>query len=105
MITYEDLPIQRGDKLKLTVEMQVSAPQAYALMEMFKYWNLCGGAGMTREVGFYCDGDGDFQPKCEIKTEPELPEMPKEQAAKAKIRDNHGDCLFDFDPIGWSLHK
>jgi hypothetical protein len=42
MIQYKDLPIERGDKVKLTVTMEVSAPQAYALQEMFKWWNFCG---------------------------------------------------------------
>lgn len=104
-MNYKDLPIERGDKVKFTVTMDVSAPQAYALMEMFKYWNLCGKAGMSRKVAFFVDGDGDFHPNCEFKTEPTLPELPKEQAEKAIAADNNGDSLYDYDGIGWSLHN
>ena len=75
MITYKDLPIKRGEKIKLTVTMEVSAAQAYALQEMFKCWNFYGKAGMSRRVAFYADGDGDFHPNCEVKTEPALPEL------------------------------
>ncbi len=104
MITYKDLPANRGDKIKLTVTMEVSAPQAYALQEMFKWWNFCGQAGMSRMVGFYADGDGDFHPNCKVKTEPELPDLPDEQAHKAIVADNHGHRNYDYDGIGWSLH-
>lgn len=104
MITYKDLPIKRGDKVKLTVTMEVSAPQAYALQEMFKWWTFCGKAGMSRKVAFYVDGDGDFHPNCEVKTEPTLPELPKEQAEKAIVEDKHGHRLYDYDSISWSLH-
>jgi hypothetical protein len=104
MITYKDLPVERAKKLKLTVTMDVTAPQAYALMEMFKCWTFYGKAGMSRKVGFYVDGDGDFKPNCEVKTVPELPELPLEQAKKAVANDDNGNCLYDFDGIGWSLH-
>lgn len=104
MITYKDLPIERGEKLKLTVTMNVTAPQAYALMEMFKCWTFYGKAGMSRRVAFYVDGDGDFHPNCECKTEPELPELPKDQAIKTLVEDEHGNCLYDFDALSWSFH-
>ena len=103
-ITYKDLPIKRGEKIKMTVTMEVSASQAYALMAMFNYWNFCGKAGTSREIGFEVDGDGDFHPKCEVKTEPKLPEMPKQQIDKAIVWDNNGNRKYDYDPIGWSLH-
>ncbi len=104
MITYKDLPVKRGDKLKLTVTMEVSPAQAYALKEMFKWWTFCGKAGMSRKVAFFVDGDGDFHPNCEVTTDPVLPELPKEQSAKALAEDNNGNALYDYDAIGWSLH-
>lgn len=103
-ITYDDLPIERSETVKLTVTMDVTAPQAYALMKMFKYWTFCGNAGMSRRVAFYVDGDGNFHPNCEIKTEPLLPVLPEEQAEKCIAADDHGNRLYDFDGIGWSLH-
>lgn len=104
MITYKDLPVERKERVKLTVTMEVSAPQAYALQEMFKWWNFCSSAGMSRRVAFFVDGDGDFHPNCEVKTEPALPELPKEQSRMAVAEDNHGHSLYDYDSIGWSLH-
>lgn len=99
-MNYNDLPIKRGDKLKLTVTMDVSAPQAYALMEMFKCWNFYSKAGCSRDVSFFVDGDGDFHPDCQIKTEPALPELPKEQAKLALV----GTDEYDYDPISLSLY-
>lgn len=104
MTTYKDLPVKRKERVKLTVTMEVSAPQAYALQEMFKWWNFCGKAGMSRKVAFFVDGDGDFHPNCEVKTEPALPDLPKEQAHIAIVEDNHGHRLYDYDGIGYSLH-
>jgi hypothetical protein len=52
----------------------------------------------------FVDGDVDFHPNCDIKIEPNLPELPREQAHKAIVEDNHGHRLYDFDGIGWSLH-
>lgn len=103
-ITYSKLPVKRGEKLKLTVTMEVTVSQAYALMAMFGYWNFCGQAGMSRDVAFRVDGDGDFHPDCEVKTEPPLPVMPKEQFNKAIIWDDNGNRQYDYDPIAWTLH-
>lgn len=103
-ITYKDLPVERSGKVKMTVTMEVSASQAYALQAMFDYWSFCGRAGMSRHVSFYVDGDGDFQPKCDVKTEPVLPPMGRSQSDKSIIWDDHGNRQYDYDPIGWSLH-
>ena len=102
-ITYKDLPVSRGDKIKLTVTMEVTAPQAYALISMFDTWDVYGQVGMSRDISFYVDGDGDFRPGCEITTTPALPKMPREQLKQAVIWENHGDLKFDYDPIAWSL--
>ncbi len=103
-ITYDDLPVKGSEKVKLTVTMEVTAAQAYALTAMFSYWTFCGKAGMSRDVAFRVDGDGNFQPNCNIKTDPELPLMPKDQINKSVVWEDGGNCAYDFDPIGWSLH-
>jgi len=34
-------------------------------LSMLKHMESLGGAGQSRLIGFYADGDGDFQPKFE----------------------------------------
>lgn len=97
-MNYSDLPVKRKEKVKLTVTMDVTAPQAYALIEMFRDWKFCGQAGCSRAIGFYVDGDGDFQPNCVIKTEPELPELPDEQKKLT-----YTDYLYDYDALSYDL--
>jgi hypothetical protein len=93
------------DKLTFTVTMEVTQAQALALKAMFEYWNNLGSAGSSRIVGFYCDGDGNFQPKCTFKSSVELPELTDEMRKVAIIEEDDGDRTYDFDPIGWMLHK
>lgn len=109
-IKQSDLPVKRKEKVKLTVTMDVSAPQAYALMEMFNTWNRLSQMGSSRYVAFFADGDGDFHPKCRVETDPVLPEMPKEQIQNCRVEkkahhDIIADIAIDYDAIGWSLHE
>lgn len=92
------------EKIKLTVEMNVTIPQALALKAMFEYWNLCGSAGCSRKVAFYVDGDGDFQPKCSVYTDKELPELTDEMKKNAVVSDDNGNRVYDFDPIAWTIN-
>jgi hypothetical protein len=62
-------------KIKMAVSMEVTIPQALALTEMFKLWTQLGSQGSSRDVSFFVDGDGNFQPKCEIITSIPLPEI------------------------------
>lgn len=91
------------DKLTMTVTMQVTPAQALALQAMFDYWTQLGAMGSSREVGFYCDGDGNFRPKCQYLFSAELPELTAEMRKSAIIRDNNGDRLYDYDPIAWKV--
>ena len=84
-----------SDKVKLTVTMEVTPPQA-----MFNYWNLLGGRGSSREVGFFVDGDGNFRPKCSVSTSEPIPEVSPIIRKKAVAVDNgDGNLMFDFDNI------
>lgn len=93
------------EKVNLTVKMNVTIPQALALKAMFNYWNQCGNWGMTRQVGFYVDGDGNFQPKCEVTCDKEIPELTEELAKLAISIDSQGDRLYDFDSIACEIEK
>lgn len=92
------------EKVKLTVTMDnLTVPQALALSAMFKYWEQCGKWGMTREVGFYVDGDGNFRPNIEMQSDVELPTLTKELEDIAVARDRGGDRLYDYDTIAGIL--
>lgn len=93
----------KKERLTMTVTMQVTPAQALALQAMFDYWNQLSGLGGSREVAFYADGDGNFHPKCQYLFSEKLPELTPEMRTKAVIRDNHGDRLYDFDPVAWML--
>lgn len=94
-----------SEKLEMTVKMQVTEAQALALKAMFEYWTGCGGVGASRKVGFYLEGDGDFQPKCETSFSREIHELTPEMSKSAVIVDQNGDRLYDYDPIGWMLDE
>lgn len=106
-----------SDKIKMTVEMEVTPSQALALETFFKTWNSLSVRGCSRYVGFYVDGDGNFKPKCNISYDKELPcELNDEIESYAKvyqdtIYDKEGQIiandvhLFDFDNIGYYMLK
>ncbi len=87
----------------MTVEMEVTESQALALKSMFEYWTWCGGVGSSRKVGFYVDGDGNFQPNCNISFDKEIPELTPEMKKAAIISDRDGNRVYDYDPIAWML--
>lgn len=95
---------QKG-KFKFRVTMEVTAPQALALQTMFEYWNTLGNCGASREVGFYCDGDGDFRPNCMFESTVNLPELTDEIRSKAVVRNDDGTKSFDYDGIAWMLRE
>lgn len=94
-----------GRKIKMNVEMSVTVPQALALQAMFNYWTQCGNWGMSREVGFYVDGDGNFQPNCNISFSESVPKLTKELIDASIAHEDGGDRLYDFDGVGWKLHE
>lgn len=95
----------KPERIKMTVEMEVTAPQALALEAMFIYWNQLASMGSSRKVAYYVDGDGNFKPKCKITYTPEgtLPELTEELKKAAIVEDKHGDRVYDFDPIAWRI--
>ena len=94
-----------SERVKMKIEIEATISQALALQAMFEYWNYLGGAGGSRRVAFYVDGDGDFKPNCKMSFDGKVPELTKEMAKMAIIQDNGGDRVYDFDPIGWHLRK
>lgn len=92
------------DRLTMTVTMTVTEPQALALRTMFEYWNYLGRVGSSRTVGFMCDGDGNFQPKCKLSFSRPIQELTDTLRKYAVVSDDDGDRIYDFDRIGWSIH-
>ncbi len=88
-----------NNKVKMYVEMDVTIPQALALQAMFEYWNALGRNGSSREVGFYCDGDGNFRPECKIGFDKDIPQLTDKIRANAILRNENGNLLYDFDRL------
>ena len=92
------------DRVKMTVEMDVTPAQGLALKAMFEYWNQLSGWGSSRDVAFHCDGDGNFHPKCKVEFDQELPELTEELRTAAVVTETNGDRVYDFDPIAWRIN-
>lgn len=93
-----------SDRIELNVKMQVTVPQALALQAMFEHWNRLGSIGSSRMIGFYVDGDGNFQPKCEVTTSVPIPQLTDDLRQAAMVsNDGNGTVDFDFDGIAWKL--
>jgi hypothetical protein len=90
-------------RIKMTVTMDVTIPQALALQAMFEYWNQLSRAGCTRHVGFFVDGDGDFHPNCDIKFSDPIPKLTNELRGLAIKMKWESGRLYDFDNIAWKL--
>lgn len=90
-------------KIKMTVEMDVTIPQALALQSMFSYWNQLASQGGSRKVGFYVDGDGNFNPKVKYTFSEKIPELTEKLQKVAIVDDFDGDRMYDFDTIAWML--
>lgn len=96
---------QHRERVKMTIEMDVTQAQGLALQAMFKYWNYLAAIGSSRRVGFYVDGDGNFHPNCTIKFDEEMPELTKRLEKAAVTNESNGDRQYDFDPIAWLLNE
>ncbi|MNC02771.1 hypothetical protein D3C81_691830 [compost metagenome] len=93
------------DKLKMTVELNVTIPQALALQSMFEYWNELGDRGSSRSVTFFVDGDGNFKPDCTISFDGSIPKLTNEIKEVAISSDINGDRSYDFDALHSYLDK
>ncbi|MCD6434904.1 MAG: hypothetical protein J7L15_00725 [Clostridiales bacterium] len=94
-----------SERIKMTVEMEVTIPQALALQSMFKYWDFLSDVGGSREVAFYVDGDGNFHPKCFVSFDEDIPELTDKLEKLAIRKDNGGNRVYDFDSIAWSIRE
>ena len=87
---------------KLKIELDyVSLPQAIAFKKMLEFMNYLGKIGASRWVGYYSDGDGDFQPKI-LQFDYEPCELP-ESKIEVKKRDKSVFYGIDFDSIAWEV--
>lgn len=85
--------------------MEATPAQALTLKAMFEYWNQLASQGASRNVAFFCDGDGNFRPKCHVSFAATLPELTEQIRQKAVVSDNDGHRVYDFDPVAWLLHE
>ena len=95
--------IVRGERIEMTVKMQVTEAQALTLQAMFNHWNFLARIGGSRMVGFYVDGDGNFKPKCEVSFSEPICELDDELTKLSGQLDNNRNLNFDFDSIAWKL--
>ena len=51
------------DTVMFTVKCMMTNNQAVAFHSMLKMMESCGQSGMSRIVGMYADGDGNFHPR------------------------------------------
>lgn len=92
-------------RIKMTVEMDVTVPQALALEAMFKHWNRLSSWGSSRMIPFYVDGDGDFHPNAVCTYSETIPELTQELEQLAMVEnDNNGQVSFDYDAIAWKIN-
>ena len=89
----------------MTVVLQVTEAQAAALKAMFDYWNFCGSAGMSREVSFDVDGDGNFHPQAQMIFQPPLSYLAVRHAEDAVSRDKGGDRYYSPEPVAQAIDK
>lgn len=92
----------KPEKIKLTIEMDVTPAQAISFREMFLYCNKLSKIGSSRRICFYADGDGNFHPNCKISTSADLPELTPEALEKVRI-DTYGNHYYDSDFVSTLL--
>jgi len=93
----------KNERIKMTVQMDVTPAQGLALKAMFKEWNALASMGASRKVAFFVDGDGNFKPDCQVVFHGEVPELTPELRKAAMVENKDGNSVFDFDSIAWKL--
>ncbi len=99
----------KGDRVLMTIQMEVTVPQALTLEAMFEYWNKLGSWGASRYIGFFVDGDGNFKPRARVNMAGEVPELTDHMRQIAVVNGKPGlreadHRQYDFDPIAWLVH-
>lgn len=92
-------------RLKMTVDLEVTPAQALALQCMFEHWNALASMGSSRRIGFFVDGDGNFKPKCKFTYSETLPELTDEMRRFSVSEEQNGNRLYDYDDIAWLLNS
>lgn len=92
----------KKNRKKFTVEMDVTEAQAVALSAFFKSWNSLSGAGVSRFVSFYVDGDGNFRPKCQVSSDWDLKDRESLEVL-ARIEPERDIERYDYDAISSAI--
>lgn len=87
------------EKITMTVQLEVTVPQALALQAMFEYWNFLGNIGSSRSVAFFVDGDGNFHPNCTSHFDTTVPTLTPELHEAAIKYEHAGARTYDFDRL------
>lgn len=95
----------RTERIKMTVDFDVTEPQALALQAMFKYWSQLSSQGSSRHVSFFVDGDGNFKPNINVSFNQPVAELTPEIEALAVVENTAGNRKYDFDPVAWHLRQ
>lgn len=83
--TFEDY--DDHDKLSFSIQVTMKKRWIPHFLSMLSYMQFLGRIGSSRQVSFYSDGDGDFQPI--FKWDETLPSNEK------PIEDSDGDRIYD----------
>ncbi len=92
-------------KIKMTVEMDVTISQGLALQAMFEMWNYLSSIGASKRISFFCDGDGNFHPKCKIIFDKQIPKLTEEIESLAVVKNTSQEIVYDYDPIAWKINN
>ena len=92
-------------KIKMTVEMDVTIPQGLALQAMFEMWNIHSEIGASKRISFFCDGDGNFHPKCKITFNKKMPKLTDKLKTLAIVKNTPQEIVYDYDPMSWEINN
>lgn len=56
-------------EVELTIKVKMNERWVDDFLSMLTYMESCGRRGHSAVIGFYADGDGDFQPKFKFDTD------------------------------------
>ena len=98
------LPYKDYERMPVWIKIDnLTGPQAKAIEDLLRQWELLGNVGSSRWTAFFADGDGNFHPK--IKVNGSRPEFSgKGRWETVTFKDGGPDDLYliDFDSIAWA---
>jgi len=83
-----------NDEIEFTIKCKMKRSWMNTFCSFLKIMEKFGKCGMSRDIIFYCDGDGDFRPRFE------LPEYKTKQGKQYSIKFNgnkHDSYFFDVE--------